>query len=305
MSFTEKNVPDLTGYTVIVTGGNAGIGLEITKQLALKNARVYIASRSQERVEKAIQELNQTAKKELDLHFLQMDLLDLRSVKAAAATFSAQEERLDILINNAGVMNVPFKLSKDGFETQWQANYLAGHAFTSGLIPKMLATAAASGDKTRVRVINVASDLAFVGPKAINMADPNLTNTKGLMELQQRYGHSKQAVIRDAKELNDRYAAQGVTAYSLHPGITRTSLQNHAPGLMGRVSRTLVGFLGTTPLACALNSLYASTSPDAYAHAGKYLASVGKLDPRADKWLKDTKVNAQLWDKSESIISQL
>ena len=89
---------------IILVVGNSGIGFETTKQLALHNARVYIASRSQERVQKAIDEMSQSANtKHLDLHFLQIDLLDLKSIKEAVAKFSAREERLDILINNAGV----------------------------------------------------------------------------------------------------------------------------------------------------------------------------------------------------------
>jgi short-subunit dehydrogenase involved in D-alanine esterification of teichoic acids len=125
VKFTEKDIPDLSGYVIIVTGGrltvdrfwdswiyaksrpgNSGIGLETTKQLALRHARVYIASRSQERVQKAIEELQSTTEQKLDLHFLQLDLLDLKSVKAAAARFTQLESRLDILINNAGVCKI-------------------------------------------------------------------------------------------------------------------------------------------------------------------------------------------------------
>jgi NAD(P)-dependent dehydrogenase (short-subunit alcohol dehydrogenase family) len=129
-SFTENDIPDLTGYVAIVTGGkchvnsetsakllsigalgNGGIGYETAKQLALRNARVYIASRSRERVDQAIEQMGQSSDgKKLDLHFLQLDLQDLRSVRAAASIFAQQESRLDILINNAGVRNPPFKL---------------------------------------------------------------------------------------------------------------------------------------------------------------------------------------------------
>ncbi|KFA50693.1 hypothetical protein S40293_04875 [Stachybotrys chartarum IBT 40293] len=301
--FTDKDVPDLTGYVAIVTGGlmtlvadssasvgNGGIGYETTKVLAQKGARVYIAGRSAERVNKAITDLNKLGKP-LDLHFLQLDLLDLKSVKAAAASFNAQEETLDILINNAG----------DGYETQWQANYVAPHLLTTSLLPKLLSTAARYPEKTRVRVVNVASDLAFFGPKTIDMKDPNLTNTKGLLELHQRYGHSKQAIIRDAFELNTRYASQGVTAYALHPGIVASGLQGSDPRFIGKVTRVLSRFSGVTPLQGALNSLYAATSPSApKTGAGNFYMPVGKLDQRSDKWRADAKGNAELWDQTES-----
>ncbi|KAH7325680.1 hypothetical protein B0I35DRAFT_405040 [Stachybotrys elegans] len=298
-NFTEKDIPDLTGYTAIVTGGNSGIGYETTKQLALHNARVYIASRNLDRVQKAIDELNQQAGRKLDLHSLQMDLVDLKSVKAAAADFSAREERLDILINNAGVMNVPFKLTKDGYETQWQANYVAPHVFTAALLPKLLATAAAYDDKTRVRVVNVSSDLAFNGPKTINMADPNMTKAKGMMELQQRYGHSKQAIIRDAVEINNRYASQGVTAFSVHPGIVKSGLQNSDPSLMGKIIRLAIRLSPTTHLQAAYNSLWCATTPAAAKQAGKFFMPVAKHDARVEAWLKDSKGNAELYDATE------
>jgi len=125
--FTEADTPELRGYVVIVTGGeihspnsstppsperqpntrstgNSGIGYQTSLQLALRHARVYIAGRSEERVNKAIEEMQRTAgTMQLDLRFLQLDLQNLRSVKAAAASFKERESRLDILINNAGV----------------------------------------------------------------------------------------------------------------------------------------------------------------------------------------------------------
>lgn len=126
--YSEKDIPDLTGYVAIVTGGmshqeqtdhgrllifqttgNSGIGYQTALQLALRNARVYIASRSKERVDKAISEMEQSSGvgfRKLDVRFMQLDLQDLRSVKASARTFCEQESRLDILINNAGVSNV-------------------------------------------------------------------------------------------------------------------------------------------------------------------------------------------------------
>lgn len=127
--------------------------------------------------------MNQSAPKTLDLHFLQLDLQDLASVKAAATQFTKTENRLDILINNAGVMTVPFKLTGDGFETQWQVNYLAPHVFTMTLMPLLLSTASFAGRMDRVRVVNVSSDAAFFGPKTLQLWDVNMTDTKGMLEL--------------------------------------------------------------------------------------------------------------------------
>ncbi|KEY70834.1 hypothetical protein S7711_08533 [Stachybotrys chartarum IBT 7711] len=302
--FTEQDIPDLTGYIAIVTGGNGGIGYETTKQLALRNARVYIASRSAPRVQEAIEKMKSEAGKNLDLHFLQIDLQDLKSVKAAASNFP--EERLDILINNAGVMNVPYKLTGDGYETQWQVNYLAPHMFTTGLLPKLLSTAAASGDKNRVRVVHVTSDLANNAPgapKTINFEDPNLSNLTGTFALMQRYAHSKQAIVRDAVEINNRYSAQGVTAYAVHPGIVSTGLQGSDTTWLGFVIRNMAKIVSrTTPLQGSYNSLFAATSPSAASLQGKFLLPVGIVEKRSESsWLTEKTVNADLWNKTEEL----
>ncbi|KAH8803625.1 hypothetical protein F5884DRAFT_756894 [Xylogone sp. PMI_703] len=299
--FSVNDIPNLSGYTIIVTGGNSGIGYETTYQLATRGARVYIASRSKDRVTEAIANMNELAKRALDLHFLQIDLQDLKSVKLAASEFMKLESHLDILINNAGIMTAPFKLTINGFETQYQTNYLAPHTFTVSLMPLLLSTAAQSGRKDRVRVINVSSDAAAIGPKTIEWNDVNMTSTKGVLELWKRYGHSKQASIRDASEINVRYSSQGVTAYSLHPGIVRSNLQSHDPTIIGKIVRaaTKLGAAGS-PLEGAMNSLYCATSPQAPSvAAGKFIVPVCKVDSKADKWTNDYEGNRRLWELGE------
>lgn len=181
-AFTENDVSDLTGYVAIVTGGNSGIGYETTKQLALRNARVYIASRSQERVDQAINKMRNESGVNLDIRFLKMDLNALQSVAGAADRFAKQESRLDILINNAGVMNVPISYTVDGYETQWQVNYLAPYVLTTKLLPLMLNTASHCGRMDRVRVVNISSDLSInMGPKVIHLDDVNMSSAKGML----------------------------------------------------------------------------------------------------------------------------
>lgn len=180
--FTEKDLPDLSGYVAIVTGGNSGIGYETSKQLALKNARVYISSRSQERVDQAIQKMRSETGRKLDLYFLQLDLTDLRSVTSAAEIFTRSESRLDLLFNNAGVMNVPMSYTVDGYETQWQVNYLAPFVLVSKLLPLMLHTASTTGRMDRVRIINITSDMALnLGARHIHYDDVNMASQKGML----------------------------------------------------------------------------------------------------------------------------
>lgn len=188
---------------ILLGTGNGGIGFQTTLQLALRRACVYIASRSEERVNKAIEALNKGAGgQKLDLRFLQIDLQNLSSVKAAAASFAQRETRLDILVNNAGVrsialfnhlgvstddsqiMGVPYELTKDGYELQWQVNYLSPYLFVQELLPLMLQTASQCENKRQVRVVNISSEMTFMlGPKHIVLGDVNMTDTKGMTSL--------------------------------------------------------------------------------------------------------------------------
>ncbi|KAL2204067.1 NAD(P)-binding protein [Sarocladium strictum] len=299
-TFTEADMPDLTGYVIIVTGATGGIGSETAKQLALRNARVYIGGRSAEKIELTIKTLktDSDSTSNLDLHPLRMNLEDLKSVKSAAEEFMRLESRLDILINNAGIMSTPFELTRDGFDRQWQVNYLAPHTLTHYLMPLMLGTAAmAGGVKDRVRVVNVSSDAAWQGPMAINMEDVSLPNEKGARAGWRRYGHSKQALVRDTKSINDRYSSQGVTAYSLHPGIVATNLQSGDQGVFGKVMRPLIKtFAHGTTLEASHNTFFAATSKDAVADAGKFFMPVGVVEGKADVFVQDTAGNDALWE---------
>ncbi|KAK0756229.1 hypothetical protein N5P37_011144 [Trichoderma harzianum] len=146
--FQVADMPNLSGYVAIVTGGNSGIGYETTRELANHGARVYIASRSKTRVDEAIRAMK-TGNSGLDIHFLKLDLQDLQSIKTTAEKFSPKETRLDILINNAGIMACPYELTKDGYELQWQTNFLGHHAFTMCLLPLLRSAAQSSHSRDR------------------------------------------------------------------------------------------------------------------------------------------------------------
>lgn len=165
------------------------------------------------------------------------------------------------------IMAVPFKLTTDGFETQWQTNHLAAFLLTKILLPILESTAASSSSKNRVRIINVAVDAALIPltPKQLDLAHPNLEYVTGAMNgwsatpltppnqsweeafipptnfrPRKRYGHSKIASIIHARALHNRLHGKGISAYSLHPGIVATNLQTADPSLFGTFLRLMV-----------------------------------------------------------------
>lgn len=202
---------DLTGKIVIVTGGNAGIGLETTKTLAAAGATVIVPARD---TEKAKRNLEGIANVELEA----MDLMDPASIDAFAEKFLASGRPLHLLINNAGIMWVPLRRDDRGIESQLATNYLAQFQLTARLWP---ALKQANG----ARVINVSSYGHQMAP--FNFEDPNFLH-RGYETLQ-AYGQSKTASNLFAMELDKRAQSSNVRAYSLHPGsIAGTELAREA-----------------------------------------------------------------------------
>ena len=139
--FTEKDVPDQSGRTAFVTGANTGLGFHTARVLAERGARVLLGCRSEEKALAAMEKIIAKTP-DADIAFVPLDLGDLQSVEEAAATV-ANEDQLDMLINNAGIMFPPYELTKDGFESQFGVNHLGPFALTGLLIDKVLETAEA------------------------------------------------------------------------------------------------------------------------------------------------------------------
>jgi len=149
------DIPDQSGKVAIVTGGNTGIGKTTCQVLLAKGAKVYMGARNQEKAEEAINDLKKATGKE-DIHWLQMDLADIASVREAAERFKRQEKELHMLINNAGIMATPFALTRDGYEMQWGTNVVGHFVLTKCLLPVLEETASRAPPGT-VRVINITS----------------------------------------------------------------------------------------------------------------------------------------------------
>ena len=213
-------------------------------------------------------------------------------------------------------MACPFALTEDGFEVQWQTNYLAPFLFTRCLLPLLSSTAEAAdttasspASKPRVRIINVSSSAAFeMAPKSgLDLANPSLENEKGSMAPLKRYGHSKLASVLHARALHDRFHEEtGISAYSLHPGIVLTNLQSKNPTLIGTVMKYAVTFRivpGTVSIReGARTTLFCATRQEA--KSGGYYVPPGKVDGKAEKLCADEKSVERLWAQSERMLRE-
>lgn len=205
-------------------------------------------------------------------------------------------------------MACPYALTEDGFETQWQTNYLAPFLFVRSLLPILESTAASSTSEPGVRIINVSSSAAFeMAPKSgLNLSNPNFDKDKGSMAPLKRYGHSKLASVIHARSLHERLHAKGIKAYSLHPGIILTNLQSKNPTMIGTIMKYAVTFRivpGTVSVKeGAKTTLFCATSPEA--QSGKYYVPPGVADGKAEKLYGEGKLAEKLWKESERMLQE-
>ncbi|QSL65715.1 hypothetical protein MERGE_003029 [Pneumocystis wakefieldiae] len=225
LNWISSQLPDLSNKVAIVTGANSGIGFITARELLRKNAKVYIASRSKKRTDEAIKKIKETLTNP-NVLWLEYDACDLDSVKNAASTFINKESRLHILVNNAGVMAPPYSETKDGFEVQFQTNYLSHYLFTRLLLPVMKKTLK-NEKEGAVRIINVSSRAHSMSLRNITYNDLNMKSFWYWPELilrWLRYAQSKLALILFTKSIFEKYSKDGIYAISVHPGVVRTGL---------------------------------------------------------------------------------
>jgi protochlorophyllide reductase len=262
MPWTTPDIPDQTGRLALITGASSGLGLETARALAGRGASLILACRSLQRAEQTRQMLLPEVRGgAVDL--LQLDLADLTSVQAAATAVADRYGRLDLLINNAGVMGLPRALTQDGFERQFGINHLGHFALTQALLPLLR-----SGSEARV--VTVTSGAQYFG--RIDFAD---LQGERRYDRWQAYGQSKLANVMFALELQERLDAEGASMRSLaaHPGVARTNLQPASVAASGSwlepLAYRLMGPLFQSAAMGALPQLYAATAPDAQP-AGHY-----------------------------------
>ncbi|KAH9991995.1 hypothetical protein BJV74DRAFT_835662 [Russula compacta] len=285
-TWTAGDVPDQTGKTVIVTGGNSGIGKETARELLSKGAKTQAA----------IEELKRETGKD-SIFFLKLDLADLVSVKAAAEEFIRKESVLHVLYNNGGVYAVIDKLTSQGFDMQFGTNVLGHFYFTTLLLPVLTATAKNSPPGS-VRVVNVSSLGHNVAPPGVSNDDYIAVGKKvGATTL---YGQSKLGNVLFSNELARRYGDENIVSISLHPGTITTDLGRNAGSLM-----KIAGRLMTYPVSYgAITSLYAGTASAAGELNGKYLTAWARVTLPHQKAL-DTELAKKLWEWCEEQVKAI
>lgn len=296
MPWTCADIPDQHGRTALITGANSGLGLETARALAQRGARVVLACRSLERAEQARAELTGSACTELIP--LELDLADLESVRRGAHQVADQLGRLDLLINNAGVMAPPRQLSAQGHELQFAVNHLGHFALTQQLLPLL---------QPEGRVVYVSSGAAYFG----RIAFDDLQGERRY-DAWAAYAQSKLANLITALELQERLEAAGSSVRSIaaHPGLARTNLQPTSVAARGSrleaLAYRLMDPLFQSAAMGALPQLYAATAADValntfYGPGGlgnmKGYPSTCRMAPAA----RDTATRERLWQVSEEL----
>ena len=298
--WTEADIPDQTGRVAVITGANSGLGLATATALAGRGARVLLACRSPERGERALALVRATGGA---AELVRLDLADLASVRTAATEIRDRTgDRLDLLINNAGVMATPLRRTADGFELQFGTNHLGHAALTWQLMPALRAAGAA-------RVVTVASLAHQYG--RIDLADPNYQRRRYFSWT--AYGQSKLANLLFSAELARRAAAAGsdLVSVAAHPGLASTELatsmaRSRRNPIMSAGSAFYNRVIAQSAARGALPQLHAATAPGV--RGGEYYGPDGFREMRGHparagrtRAARDERTAAALWDRTAEL----
>jgi NAD(P)-dependent dehydrogenase (short-subunit alcohol dehydrogenase family) len=289
--FTAKNVPNMVGKVALITGANTGLGFEAAKVLAANNAQVIIACRNVDKAKVAVAAI-QAAAPAADVSSITLSLDDLNSVKRAVSELSGLD-KLDLLINNAGIMVPPLERTADGFESQFGVNHLGPFALTGLLLDKMIHNPGA-------RIINTSSLAANSGKILFD----DINADQGY-EAMQRYCMSKLANLMYSTELDQRLKIAGAQCISVacHPGVATTELSRYLPNWIS-IAQPLVKFLFNTAAQGAWPTLQAATDPSAdrgcyYGPSRRRQTSGPSIKVTGE--CKNSKQAQQLWQLSEQM----
>jgi NAD(P)-dependent dehydrogenase (short-subunit alcohol dehydrogenase family) len=256
---------------------------------------IFLGSRSMEKGEAAIQEIK-THVPDASIKLLEIDLASLESVAAAASKVKSQSSRLDILINNGGISNVPPATTKDGFEIQFGTNYIGHYLLTKLLLPTLLKTAEESKIPGAVRIVNLSSDGHYhARAPGINFEDLGHGSTWN------RYAQSKLANLLHAKALAKRYPT--IISTSIHPGTVRTSIFQKMNSTYMNIVIAIFGSILLTSVEEGVKTpLWAATASDGVVN-GAYYIPVG-IETPGSKYARNEELEDRLWEWTEKELSK-
>ncbi|KAJ5173263.1 hypothetical protein N7492_005856 [Penicillium capsulatum] len=289
----DKDIPDLSGKTIFITGGTNGLGAESALHLAKHNpAHIYISGRNAHSAAKIISQIQSIAP-ETRATLLECDLASLTSVQAAASRFQSQEDSLDILMCNAGIMAQPKSLTTDGYELQFGTNHLGHALLIKKLLPVLERKALQGGDP---RIIILSSQGFLLHPReGIVFADLKTVQDFCVVGPWRRYGQSKLANLLYARELARRYP--GILSVAIHPGVVSTGLVGNT-SMMEKAAVYASNFgKMLKPVEGAYNQCWAATVARSKISSGMYYEPVGKLmESRLDDVARDEELARKLWE---------
>jgi NAD(P)-dependent dehydrogenase (short-subunit alcohol dehydrogenase family) len=300
-SFSAVDVPTQTGRTFVITGGNSGIGFEAARVLVLRGARVVLACRDAGKMRAAADALRaQTPGAQVEE--LQLDVSSLASIRKAAAELLTRFPKIDVLINNAGVMALPFAKSEDGFERQFATNHLGPFAFTGLVLPALRAAGKDARVVTTSSLLHKRGTVVFDDIPLPAKYDESTA-----------YSASKLENVLFGFELDRRLKAAGVPIKSIvcHPGYSATNLQGAGPAmtgskLMGWVMKMANAVVAQRAEIGALGTLRAATDPSLQGQ--EYVGSTGMRGMRGPPQLgavsdaaRDETAAKKLWEISEKL----
>lgn len=316
--FRPENIPDLSGRVAVVTGGSAGIGYHDALALARANARVIIVSSNEEHgkqaetdINKALKDANSTG----TIAWHGVDFGTLKDVDAVAKRLAEQEERLDILICNAGIGQAPHDLTNDGLERHFEVNNLAHYVLVLRLLPLMKKTALIA-PPTTVRIVMQSSEMHRMAPsttKFLSKEEINQSSDGAML-----YGRTKLGLIYFARELAKRKLTdlppdRPILAIAVHPGTVDTDLQKQweeSYGALGKVLNVLSRAVGKSAEEGAEASLWAATSTDIFEgnwkdFQGQYYSEADGKPETESKLAKDPTISSNFWEFCANLTREL
>jgi NAD(P)-dependent dehydrogenase (short-subunit alcohol dehydrogenase family) len=293
--WTTADIPDQAGRVAVITGANTGLGYETATALAAKGAHVVLAVRNLDKGKDAVALISKRSPN-VDVALQELDLTSLESIRAAAEQLRSDYDRIDLLINNAGVMYTPKSNTKDGFELQFGTNHLGHFAFTGLLLDKLLPVGGS-------RIVTVSS----VGHRIL--ADIHFDDLQWERSYNRvaAYGQAKLSNLLFTYELQRRLASHGTTiAVAAHPGMSDTELMRNMPSVLRSSFEGLAPVVAQNPAMGALPQLRAASDPTVL--GGQYYGPAGFAQTRgypkivgSSKKSHDVDRQRRLWTVSEEL----